>query len=1181
MAETHSKQHTTRQYARDLNDKLKSFLELNPSQPRQGGETLECEVRFGTRGVKSITQSDFASVANRLLGAGFVTANKAGSDVLKVSTEFADPRTGRTRLSNVRTEIRSLAGIQAYCETNNLSNLSDKMVGFVQKQTAKDGGGQLLLPFDNDDFNFRVSIQTERVLTRRDVVVKDTLSSWNESKKNFRAMNRVSFTHVDYPVRVDLSISKTNNQEYGRSKLEYSLNAANVFGNPETYEIEIEVDNFRLGAGTAWTADNHMEFAAMMRVVIKLVLSGLQQTNYPISYPMQTDLLRHYIELVHGAPASDARVTPKSFVGPSSTTLQMKNIAEPNAASLIPNVRQDYTVTDKADGLRKLLFIADDGRLYLIDTNMRVQFTGALTKSDKLFKSIIDGEHIMHNRRGDFINLYAAFDVYFLGGRDVRANKFCPDSSDATKTSYRFPTLVEVMKHLKPESVDAQLQSPMRFVNKKFYQGTETQSIFVGCQTILRSAAEGGFDYDTDGLIFTPSYLGVGGTPERKTGPLVKSTWDYSFKWKPPEHNTIDFLVTTKKTTSGEDAVSNVFQEGTDTGSVQRLTQYKTLVLRCGFDERKHGYLNPCQNVIDDELPSVDRSKPSDSYSPMPFYPTNPYDTTANVCNMVVQRDGGGNLSLMTEQGEIFDDNTIVEFKYDPAKPVFWRWTPIRVRHDKTTELRQGFKNFGNAYHVANSNWHSIHNPITEAMLSSGEGIGDELADDDVYYNSTGARSESATRGLRDFHNLFVKKVLILSVAKPGDILIDMAVGKGGDWPKWIQSKLSFVFGLDISKDNIENRLDGACARFLNYRKQYKSVPYALFVQANSSVNIRSGAAAFTEKGKLVTNAVFGEGPRDAGILGPGVHRQYGKGRQGFNISSCQFAMHYFFESESTLHNFLRNLSECTAVGGYFIGTCYDGQKIFSLLSDKEVGQSAAIVKDGKKIWEVTREYSQTQFDATRASIGYAINVYQESINKTFREWLVNFGYLKQVMENYGFVLAPAEDVERFDLPSSSGSFADLFQVLETTVKQNRGVSREYGHALNMDTDEKTISFNNRYFVFKKMRDVDAQTLTARALEITQGEEQHLQELAASASRGLSEPAVRLDVKKKRGRPPVLKANAAAMAAALEETKPVPVPAEPVPDAATGDQPKKKRGRPPVLKASAEAMAAALGKQDD
>ena len=261
----------------------------------------------------------------------------------------------------------------------------------------------------------------------------------------------------------------------------------------------------------------------------------------------------------------------------------------------------------------------------------------------------------------------------------------------------------------------------------------------------------------------------------------------------------------------------------------------------------------------------------------MAFYPTNPYDESASICNIVVKNDTSDSLILTTIHGESFDDNTIVEFKYDKNKPKHWQWIPIRVRHDKTNELRRGFKNFGNAYHVANNNWHSIHNPITEKMLTTGSDIPESLLDDDIYYNSSGSRFNSETRSLRDFHNLYVKKILIQSVSQYGNNLIDFAVGKGGDWPKWIKSKLSFILGLDISKDNIENRLDGACARYLNYRKKYNVMPSALFVNANSSVNIRSGTAAFTDKDKQIIKAVFGEGPRDKDVLGNGVYKHYGK----------------------------------------------------------------------------------------------------------------------------------------------------------------------------------------------------------------------------------------------------------------------------------------------------------------
>ena len=46
------------------------------------------------------------------------------------------------------------------------------------------------------------------------------------------------------------------------------------------------------------------------------------------------------------------------------------------------------------------------------------------------------------------------------------------------------------------------------------------------------------------------------------------------------------------------------------------------------------------------------------------------------------------------------------------------------------------------------------------------------------------------------------------------------------------------------------------------------------------------------------------------------------------NVSSIQFALHYMFENTETLHNFLdMNIAECTKLGGYFIGTSYDGKK--------------------------------------------------------------------------------------------------------------------------------------------------------------------------------------------------------------------------------------------------------------
>ena len=358
-------------------------------------------------------------------------------------------------------------------------------------------------------------------------------------------------------------------------------------------------------------------------------------------------------------------------------------------------------------------------------------------------------------------------------------------------------------------------------------------------------------------------------------------------------------------------------------------------------------------------------------------------------------------------------------------------------------------------------------------MITTGENIPDALAEDDVYYNRI--TNTSDTEGMRDFHNLFVKKMLIERVSKKGDTLIDYACGKGGDLPKWIAANLSFVFGIDISRDNLENRINGACARFLNFKKDFKNMPYALFVNGNSSLNIRSGEAMLSDKAVQITKAVFGQGTKDN--IGNGVVRQYGKGEDGFNVSSCQFAVHYMFENVRTLHNFLRNIAECTKLNGYFIGTSYDGKTIFNKLRKKLIGESIDIYEKDTKIWQIVKEYDDTVFEDDESCIGYKISVYQDSINKMFPEYLVNYDYLNRIMEDYGFTVLPREDAKKIGLPEGSGMFNELYNLMTNEIKRYPSKQNEFGDAAEMTNYEKNISFLNRYFIYKKIRTVNAKKI--------------------------------------------------------------------------------------------------------
>ena len=1009
----------------------------------QNNNNDELEVRFGTKGIHPLSRVQFDNVIQRLKSKSFKTTG--GEYRMTISNQYLDKRSGKIKISNIRTEINSLPNIQKYCKTNipTIATFNQKKSKYIENERV--------LPIDFNDFNFRIGLKEEIPLTNDNKLVQSLLSTWQQSKKIFRFIKRFTFRHNDYPLRVDCSIVKTSRKTKHYLIPAYTVEDSNIFNNPESYEIEIEIDNNK-----DLSQRNAAQLIAITRRVIKIILCGIQETNFPISISEQKKILISYVKLFNKNPPEYIRSS--FFLGPSSISLEIPNVIVKDTNINIPNIRDPYTVTEKADGLRKLLYISANGKLYLINTNMNVQFTGCKTSQHELFNSLLDGEHVQHDKMGKFINNFLAFDIYFSNADDVRAGAFVSD---------RLPTLNKFIKDLKCKAITGKDTAPMVFKTKTFYQSSGN-GVFANCKKILDAEKDGLFPYHTDGLIFTPANTGVATKTVGAQSPDKKVTWTASLKWKPARFNTVDFLVTTKKTSTGSEFIGNLFESGEDMSSARQIQQYKTLILRVGYDEKRHGFLNPCQDLIDEKYT---HTKGGNNYKPVPFYPSNPSDPTAAFCNVKLKTGTYGNKYMLVENSEeTFEDNTIVEFRYDGSKEPFWRWIPIRVRNDKTAEYRRGIKNYGNAYHVAESVWKSIHNPVTSEMLKTGKDIPDGWADDNIYYNRVGKNN---TRALRDFHNLYVKRTLLKSISSRGDTLIDLAVGKAGDLPKWNNAHLGFILGIDISKDNIENRNDGACARYLKAKRKFKTFPRALFIEGNSSLNIRTGEAAATEKGKQILRAVFGEGPKDPEKLGAAVYKEYGRGKDGFNIVSCQFALHYFFENENILHEFLRNVNQNCKMGGYFLGTCFDGKKIFNALENKDDGYELAIMKEENKIWSIKKKYSSAEFEDNVTSLGYAIDVYQESINKTFREYLVNFPYFFRLLESYGFQLLTQDEATTFGLPQSSASFKDLYAQMQEQIQMHTIRKTDIGRSTYMTAQEKQISFYNRYFVLKKVRHVE------------------------------------------------------------------------------------------------------------
>ena len=1026
---------------------ISKYLEYTPSNTNIN---KELEVRFNTRKFdNAIQKMDFDRVAQKLISMGFTSSNLNGSYFMRISSQYDSHNKA---ISEVRAEVLGKDNIQELCKTNRLPE--NALVRF-QKKGVVESKSQKLMPINNDDFQFRMAFNLEEDMKSNHPFIKNQyLDKYESLKKYYRYINRVEFSHPDFPILCHMSIVKSSKKN-DRNDIVYerSIQHTDIFKNAESYEIELELDNAKIQSDAE--KYNVSSIMKQMRLAIKYVLCGLQNTKYPVSYKTIYAIEQQYKEIILKMPKEKMKykLVPKQFIGPGSITLQRKHVASIDPDSRDPNIRKNYCVTEKADGERRLLYISGNGIIFAITTNMNIIATGTRTKNNKIFHSLLDCEYIQKDKNDDVIDLYAGFDIYYINKKEHRDLPFM-NSEDVNKS--RHGLMEKFIRILKPESVMPGQPSPIRIEPKQFYF---SGNIFKDNKNILDKINDNLFEYETDGLVFTPSDL----TLPRD---YVKKTWDKSFKWKPPQFNTIDFLVKMKddiKTEYIEDSIMN----------------YKTLTLMCGFQENESGYLHPCADVLDDLkvediIGNVKRGAKTDfnaGYKPQKFFPTKPYDNQAHLCNVNVVNNMGVDV-VKTEDNEVIEDNMIVECYYDFSRPKLWKWVPLRVRYDKTRELRNGQKNYGNSYQVANSNWQSIHHPLDEQMMTTGENI-PEIEDDDTYYNRENKRDYTAS--LRDFHNKVVKRMLIENVSNVGDMLIDYAVGKGGDFPKWIQSKLSFVFGIDKSKDNIENHIDGACARFLNYKKSLDVYPDALFVPGDSSKRIITLDAidGNNEESiyKHVTNAVFNKGTKDVHKIGKAALRHYGKAKDGFHISSCQFALHYFFENVPSLENFIQNIVDTTRIGGYFICTSYDGKKMFNHLSKRKKGESEVLKHaNGEKMWEVIKQYEFDEFSDDASCIGYGIDVYQDTINKMFREYLVNYDYFFQILEKYGFKLLTADESKEINLPSSFGSFEELHRQLQIDIEKGVTKSHQVGRALHMNKEEKQISFFNSYFVCKKVR---------------------------------------------------------------------------------------------------------------
>jgi cyclopropane fatty-acyl-phospholipid synthase-like methyltransferase len=503
------------------------------------------------------------------------------------------------------------------------------------------------------------------------------------------------------------------------------------------------------------------------------------------------------------------------------------------------------------------------------------------------------------------------------------------------------------------------------------------------------------YEFDVDGLIFTP---------KKDAYPKKVGSWNRLFKWKPPGFNSFDFLIKVEQNENGHDIKSPYIIYKDNGESV--VYQYKTLILYVGkleYESNKRIYkpvqFNPL-NQSEDEAQEINRAK------------------------IVLDRNGKmlAHDPITGKYSEILDD-TIVEFVYDRSKNEF-PWIPIRVRHDKTERYKAGESIFGNNDKTANDIWKSVSMPLTFEMLSQGSVSNTNIDKNDTYYASQ-EYEPNKRMPFQNFHNLIVKKDLIKEVAPKngGGKLLDMACGKGGDLNKWTNVGYSDIIGIDIDEGGLEY------AR--KYYNEYnnKSKPEVIYMWGDTSKLIFPNyEAAMDNKSKKEM--------RDT------ISSKY-----MFDVVSSQFCLHYYFESELKLRGFLQNVTDNLKIGGYFIGTCFDGNRVIEALKGKSSIEGKL---DENIVWKIDKLYKGTVLTTPKSQYNKNIDVYVSSINSTHRESLVNFEFLDNMLVSYG--LEKVKVVE----------FAEIYD--QMNKNSNAGKSS------TMSELEKDFSFLNNLFVYRKIK---------------------------------------------------------------------------------------------------------------
>ena len=358
--------------------------------------------------------------------------------------------------------------------------------------------------------------------------------------------------------------------------------------------------------------------------------------------------------------------------------------------------------------------------------------------------------------------------------------------------------------------------------------------------------------------------------------------------------------------------------------------------------------------------------------------------------------------------------------------------------------------------------WRSITNEVSTDMICGKQhfdlNIKKYLTGLDVYYKRSISSNNLISSKMNQFHNHIIKSDLYkVSVDTKNKSLLELACGQGSDLNRWITNNFIKVLGIDYTLDNITNARAGAYSRLLNLKKYYnKHYSKILFVAGDCSKSIRTGKSSdnIDVESKELLKYIFDKNKNSK-------FDKVGIFPTKFDVVSCMFSIHYFFENEEKLDGFIKNVAENIAEKGKFILTFMDKDLVKKILEP----DGKAIGKDpisNATVWAIIRnpDYNIN----TSVVYNQKIDVFIENTGRLISENLVDLKILITKLSRFNIQFVESQTFEE--------SFKNRKDEINSIPANKRTTQQIKDKTTidNLDADEnlKRFSFLNRWCIFQK-----------------------------------------------------------------------------------------------------------------